>query len=51
MRFENLEDKDKEVQMEAFNNILAATKEEVDWVYEVWDQLMEWLRWTKQKEI
>ena len=49
MRFANLEDKDKDVQLEALNSILAATKEEVDWVYEVWDQLMEWLSWTRTK--
>ena len=41
--FENLEAKDKDVQFEAFKNILAATKEEVDWAYEVWDELKEWL--------
>ena len=41
--FENLEVEDKEVQLEAFKNIIAATKEEVDWAYEVWDQLKEWL--------
>lgn len=41
--FENLEAKDKDVQYEVFNNILAATREEVDWAYEVWDQLIEWL--------
>lgn len=41
--FENLEARDKEVQYEAFNNILAAISEEVDWAYEVWDELKEWL--------
>jgi hypothetical protein len=41
--FVNLEAKDKDVQFEAFNNIKAATKEEVDWAYEVWDQLKDWL--------
>lgn len=41
--FENLENKDKDAQFEAFNNIIAATKEKVDWAYEVWDQLKEWL--------
>jgi hypothetical protein len=41
--FENLEAKDKNVQIEAFYNIIAAIKEEVDWAYEVWDQLKEWL--------
>ena len=41
--FINLESKDKDVQYESFNHILAATKEEVDWAYEVWDQLVEGL--------
>ena len=41
--FENLEAKDKTLQYEAFNNIIAATTEEVDWAYEVWDQLKAWL--------
>ena len=41
--FENLEATDKDAQFEAFKNILAAIKEEVDWAYEVWDQLIEWL--------
>lgn len=41
--FENLEAKDKDIQIEAYNNIIAATKEEVDWAYEVWDQLKGWL--------
>ena len=41
--FEKLEAGDKEVQYEAFNNILAAISEEVDWAYEVWDELKEWL--------
>lgn len=39
--FENLQSQDKEVQYEAFRQILAATEEEVDWAYDVWDQLME----------
>ena len=42
-KFENLEGPDKNLQYEAFTNILAATKEKVDWAYEVWDQLIEWL--------
>jgi hypothetical protein len=37
--FENLRSEDKDVQYEAYNRILAATEEEVDWAYEVWDQL------------
>ncbi|MEC0767083.1 hypothetical protein [Bacillus atrophaeus] len=41
--FENLEAKDKNLQIEAFQNIIKATKGKVDWAYEVWDQLLEWL--------
>ncbi|WP_018665534.1 hypothetical protein [Heyndrickxia acidiproducens] len=41
--FENLETKDKNLQYEAFQNIMNATKGKVDWAYEVWDQLIEWL--------
>ena len=41
--FENLEAKDKHVQYEAFLSIIAATEAEVDWAYDVWDQLVEWL--------
>lgn len=41
--FENLEVKDKDLQIEAFIAINATIKEEVDWAYEVWDQLKEWL--------
>ncbi|MDS9995240.1 hypothetical protein C6W22_02565 [Bacillus atrophaeus] len=41
--FENLEAKDKSLQIEAFQNIINATKGKVDWAYEVWDQLLEWL--------
>ena len=41
--FANLEAKDKDVQYEAFTTIIASTKEEVDWAYEVWDQLRDWL--------
>lgn len=42
--FENLEAEDKDAQFEAFGNIITATKEEVDWAYEMWDQLKEWLK-------
>jgi hypothetical protein len=28
---------------EAFTAILATTKEQVDWAYEVWDELVDWL--------
>ncbi|QUW22798.1 hypothetical protein JSQ81_04220 [Sporosarcina sp. Marseille-Q4063] len=41
--FENLEGPDKELQYEAFTAILAATQEKVDWAYEVWDELVDWL--------
>ena len=41
--FVNLEAKDKSLQLEAFHQIINATKEKVDWTYEVWDQLIEWL--------
>nr|WP_124071697.1 hypothetical protein [Filibacter tadaridae] len=41
--FDDLEAEDKEIQFEAFKNITAAIKEEVDWAYEVWDQLRDWL--------
>jgi hypothetical protein len=41
--FENLEAEDKNLQFEAFGNIKAATNEKVDWAYEVWDQLKDWL--------
>src|SRR4051812_13085506 len=37
--FENLQAEDKDKQYEAFNYIIAATKEKVDWAYEVWDKL------------
>lgn len=41
--FEHLEAKDKNLQLEAFQHIINATKEKVDWAYEVWDQLIGWL--------
>jgi len=41
--FANLEGKDKNLQYEAFQNIIHATTERVDWSYEVWDQLIGWL--------
>lgn len=37
--FENLQSEDKNVRYEAYNNILAATEETVDWAYDVWDQM------------
>ncbi|RSD23268.1 hypothetical protein [Mesobacillus subterraneus] len=41
--FGKLEADDKEAQYEAFKGIMAATDEQVDWAYEVWDQLKDWL--------
>ncbi|MGP4081052.1 hypothetical protein ACTWQL_14165 [Pseudalkalibacillus sp. R45] len=40
-QFENLQSKDKQVQYDAYQEILEATKEEVDWAYEVWNELKE----------
>ncbi|MFY0780464.1 hypothetical protein AB1K18_09175 [Peribacillus simplex] len=37
--FDNLLSQDKDLQYEAYNHILATTQEEVDWAYDVWDQL------------
>ncbi|MFG6494819.1 hypothetical protein P8610_05635 [Fictibacillus sp. UD] len=37
--FENLNSPDRNVQYEAYNQIIAATEKPVDWAYEVWDQL------------
>jgi len=39
--FDDLESKDKGIQYEAYKNILTVTKKEVDWAYEVWDQLLQ----------
>ncbi len=39
--FEDLESKDKGIQYEAYKNLLTVTKKEVDWAYEVWDQLLQ----------
>jgi hypothetical protein len=39
--FNDLESDDKEKQYEAYKNILTAAEKEVDWAYEVWDQLVE----------
>ncbi|WP_010648727.1 hypothetical protein [Oceanobacillus massiliensis] len=43
MYFANLEAPDKQAQYEAFNQILAVIEHEVDWSYEVWDELIEGL--------
>lgn len=40
INFGNLESEDKNLQYEAFMNIIEATKKEVDWTYEVWDELI-----------
>ncbi len=37
--FENLNSPDKNAQYDAYNQIIAATEQPVDWAYEVWDQL------------
>ena len=39
--FKRLESKDKDERYEAYQKILKATEEKVDWAYEVWDQLLE----------
>ncbi|MFD1929100.1 hypothetical protein ACFSFY_13740 [Sporosarcina siberiensis] len=41
--FKNLESDDKEAQLDAFKSILDETTDEVDWAYDVWDMLIEWL--------
>ena len=41
--FNNLEAKDKNLQFEAFHNIMTTIEGKVDWAYEVWDQLIDWL--------
>ncbi|WP_449354063.1 hypothetical protein ACUL41_11810 [Virgibacillus natechei] len=40
-QFHDLAAKDKQVQYEAYQNILKGTEQEVDWAYDVWDQLKE----------
>lgn len=39
--FEDLQSKDRNSQYEAYTKILAETKEEVEWAYDVWEQLKE----------
>jgi len=41
--FDNLENPDKQIQLDAFNKIITATEVEVEWAYDVWDQLLVWL--------
>ncbi|MFC0562260.1 hypothetical protein [Halalkalibacter alkalisediminis] len=38
--FENLQSKDKDLQYEAYEKIMSAIDEKVDWAYDVWEQLM-----------
>ncbi|WP_068677610.1 hypothetical protein [Oceanobacillus sp. Castelsardo] len=38
--FASLESQDKQKQYEAYNHILEITEKEVEWAYEVWDQLV-----------
>lgn len=40
-QFENSQSKDKDLMYESYKNIMAATEQEVDWAYEVWDDLLE----------
>ncbi|MGM0845221.1 MAG: hypothetical protein ACQEUT_09610 [Bacillota bacterium] len=42
--FEKLESKDKGEQYDAFQEIMAMTTSEVDWSYEIWDDLVKDLR-------
>ncbi|WP_332631316.1 hypothetical protein [Halalkalibacter flavus] len=39
--FADLESTDKETQYQAYKNILTLAEKEVDWAYEVWDQLVQ----------
>jgi len=39
--FDGLESIDKQVQYESYQKILAITENEVDWAYEVWDELLQ----------
>jgi hypothetical protein len=42
--WENLRSHDGDVRSAAFNTLLAATEQRVDWAYEVWDELLANLR-------
>lgn len=42
--FEDLHAEDKDLQYEAYNQIMATTQEKVSWAYEVWDQLLDDLK-------
>ncbi|MET3699706.1 hypothetical protein SAMN05877753_10184 [Bacillus oleivorans] len=37
--FQDLESQDKNIQYKAYQQIMTATEEKVDWAYEVWDRL------------
>ncbi|QGH33805.1 hypothetical protein GI584_07135 [Gracilibacillus salitolerans] len=39
--FTQLEEKDRNQQYEAYQHLIAEMKSEVDWAYDVWDQLVE----------
>jgi hypothetical protein len=39
--FEDLESADKDTQYEAYKNLLTIIKKDVNWAYEVWDQLVQ----------
>lgn len=43
-QYDNLTAKDGAVRSEALTYILAATEHPVDWIYEVWDELIAWLQ-------
>jgi hypothetical protein len=44
--FEDLWSKDRGLQNEAFNHVLALTAQPVDWAYDVWDELLAGLKHT-----
>ena len=39
--FHDLESPDKEIQYEAYKNLLSVTEKEVEWAYEVWDEFLQ----------
>lgn len=39
--FQDLESDDKGIQYEAYQKVLTETEKEVEWAYEVWDQLLQ----------
>ncbi|MDN7245673.1 hypothetical protein [Planococcus shenhongbingii] len=41
--FDGLESPDKQIQYESFTSIMAITEKEVDWAYEIWDELLKGL--------